>query len=465
MSDLIQEFPLFISKSSLQDGEMRWAAVNSDTSTDLYGEKMTLGLYQKMLARIEQELPPPEEFRSMVCSEYWCGGIPYVSIAHYSDGNGKAVPGETLEIFIDGNQLKAKGILYDTPLGRAVWKSLKEDELNYKNQVDAERIRISIAFLDLAHKHGDNGIVFVRESLKSVCPECQKGAGNKIYVDGYLVHLALTRKPVNPRTIIQAEDNAMAKKSIVTRKDDALSIVQDESLVEEVVEAALTSKSDALVEMSDTPVVEESKKMDSSKEDEKYPKDMEEDKMEKEESKTGKKKCSLTDGDVEIIRNLIVEAMPKPADIVIQPITEPVLTKSTLDLATDDLYTSVNTALGMKGVTLEQRLESINPALQEVGNAITALVRESLGQAAPAPVSNDQSMILEALSTLTSKIDGFSQELALVKEKSLVPSAPVQNRVPVPRSIQPQLVTQSQTQPTNPNSVRNLVRRSVGIQE
>ncbi|MDU9711639.1 hypothetical protein RGC52_08025, partial [Helicobacter pylori] len=84
-----------------------------------------------------------------------------------------------------------------------------------------------------AHKHGDNGAVFVRESLKSVCPECQKGAGNKIYVDGYLVHLALTRKPVNPRTIIQAEDNAMAKKSIVTRKDDALSIVQDESLVEE----------------------------------------------------------------------------------------------------------------------------------------------------------------------------------------------------------------------------------------
>ena len=82
MSDLIQEFPLFISKSSLQDGEMRWAAVNSDTGKDLYGEKMTLGLYQKMLTRIEQELPPPEEFRSMVCSEYWCGGIPYVSIAH-----------------------------------------------------------------------------------------------------------------------------------------------------------------------------------------------------------------------------------------------------------------------------------------------------------------------------------------------------------------------------------------------
>lgn len=464
MSDLIQEFPLFISKSSLQDGEMRWAAVNSDTGKDLYGEKMTLGLYQKMLTRIEQELPPPEEFRSMVCSEYWCGGIPYVSIAHYSDGNGKAVPGETLEIFIDGNQLKAKGILYDTPLGRAVWKSLKEDELNYKNQVDAERIRISIAFLDLAHKHGDNGAIFVRESLKSVCPECQKGAGNKIYVDGYLVHLALTRKPVNPRTIIQAEDNAMAKKSIVTRKDDALSIVQDESLVEEVVEAALTSKSDALVEMSDTPVVKESKKMDSPKEDEEDPKDMEEDKMEKEESKTGKKKCSLTEDDLVSIRSIVAELLPKET-----PMAEKseVVEKSALDLATDDLYTSVNTALGMKGVTLEQRLESINPALQEVGNAITALVRESLGQAAPTPVSNDQSMILEALSTLTSKIDGFSQELALVKEKSLVPSAPVQNRVPVPRSIQPQLVTQSQTQQpaSNPNSVRNLVRRSVGIQE
>lgn len=204
--------------------------------------------------------------------------------------------------------------------------------------------------------------------------------------------------------------------------------------------------------------------MDSPKEDEEDPKDMEEDKMEKEESKTGKKKCSLTEDDLVSIRSIVAELLPKET-----PMAEKseVVEKSALDLATDDLYTSVNTALGMKGVTLEQRLESINPALQEVGNAITALVRESLGQAAPTPVSNDQSMILEALSTLTSKIDGFSQELALVKEKSLVPTAPVQNRVPVPRSIQPQLVTQSQTQQpaSNPNSVRNLVRRSVGIQE
>lgn len=465
VANSIQEFSMFITKSSLNGEEMRWAAVNSDTSKDLYGERMTLGLYQRMLERIRLEQPPPEEFRSMVCSEFWCGGIPYVSIAHYSDGNGLAVPGETHEIFIDGNQLKAKGVLYNTPLGRAVWKSLKEDELNYKNQIDADRIRISIAFLDLAHRHGENGELFVRSSLKDVCPECQKGAENKIYEDGYLVHLALTRKPVNPRTIIEAED-MMAKKAITTRKDDALSIVQDESLVKEIEEATLTTKSDVLVEMSE-PLVEEAKKddkKDSPPADENDPNDPEEDMMEK-ESKKGKKNCSLTEEDLISIRSIMAELLPTSQTPI--EVKSEVVEKSALDLATDALYNSINVALSMAGnVTFEQRLESINPSLQELGNAITELVRKSVGQPAPSPATNEQSMILEALSTLTAKMDTLSQEVALVKEKSLTPSTPVQNRVPVPRSIAPQaVVTQSQTQPTNPNSVRNLVRRSVGIQD
>lgn len=460
----IQEFSMFITKSSLHENEMRWSAVNSDTREDIYGEKMTLGLYQKMLERIKLGQPPPEEFRSMVCSDFWCGGIPYVSIAHFSDGNGKAVPGETLEIFIDGSQLKAKGILYDTPLGRAVWKSLKEDEQEHKNQVDADRIRISIAFLDLAHRHGEEGKLFVRSSLYDVCPECQKGAGSKIYEDGYLVHLALTRKPVNPRTLIEAEENIMAKKAIRTRKDDALSIVQDESLVEEIEKATLTSKSDALIEMSE-PLVEEAKVKDEeeSMEDEGSAEDESEDEKEKEV-----KKRSLTEDDLVAIRSIVSELVTK-SEVPATAIPETALEeKSTLDIATDELYTSINKALSMSGVSFEQRLESINPALQGLGNAITDLVRKSAGQSTAIPASNEQTLILEALTALTNKMDTLSQEVALVKEKSQTPSTPVQARVPVPRSIAPQpIVNQSQTvqQNSNPNSVRNLVRRSVGIKD
>ena len=35
--NIISEFSMFISKSSLHNGEMRWSAINSDTDWDLYG--------------------------------------------------------------------------------------------------------------------------------------------------------------------------------------------------------------------------------------------------------------------------------------------------------------------------------------------------------------------------------------------------------------------------------------------
>ena len=115
---------MLISKASLYNGEMRWSAVNSDTDWDLYGERMTLELYKSMISKIKSNVPPPEPFAELVTSDYWKGGMPYLSIAHYSDGNGKAVPGDVKELFIDGNQLKAKGTLHESPLGKAVWKSL-----------------------------------------------------------------------------------------------------------------------------------------------------------------------------------------------------------------------------------------------------------------------------------------------------------------------------------------------------
>lgn len=125
--------------------------------------------------------------------------------------------------------------MYDTPLGKAAWNGIKKDENLPK---DEDKIRISIAFLDLAHKHGEDGKVFERKSITSVCPDCAKGKGEKIYVDGYLVHLALTRKPVNPRTAM--EEDIMAKKSqITTRKEDAVSIVGDVELVDAIEKSAL----------------------------------------------------------------------------------------------------------------------------------------------------------------------------------------------------------------------------------
>lgn len=449
---------MYITKSSLSDGVMKWFAVNSDTEWDIYEERMTLVLYQSMLKNIKLGTPPPDAFKSMVVSDYWNGGMPYLSIAHYPDLNGKAVPGKPTELFIDGNQLKAKGTLFDSELGRAVWKSLKEDE----KSLNDEKIRISIAFLDLKHKHGEDGQVFQRDSLSSICPDCEKGEGNKIYLDGYLVHLALTRVPVNPRTIMQIEDIMARKAKIETRKEDAESIIGEE-LTETIDKSALEVKSDVLVEMSDavgenpeTPVVEDSHhKVEGGEmaDDEDVPDEGDKKKKDKKEYK------ALTAEDVATIVRSTLEEL-----VQVKPVVETntVSEKSALDLATDELYNSIDSAISLQGVSLEQKLDAINPALQKLGTSITALVKESMGITSPATVSNDQSQVLEAISNVANSVKELAQKVSIIEEKSKTSTNNV-NRIPVPRSIQaPQLVTQSQTnQAVNPKSVHNIVRRSV----
>lgn len=546
IDNVLQEFSLFISKSSFSDGVMKWSAINSDTDWDLYGERMSLELYRSMISKIRANEPPPEPFKEYVTSDYWQGGMPYLSIAHYPDGNGKAVPGDVRELFIDGKQLKAKGTLFNSPLGQAVWKSLKEDELNYKNLVDKDRIRISIAFLDLAHRHGDDGKIFERKSISDVCPECKSGKGQKIYLDGYLVHLALTRVPVNPRTIMEAED-AMARKSkIETREDDAVSIVGDEKLVEEIKSAVGLEERSILVEMSEATAedvpstsspepVEVKSVMESAqawkpfggatsmKEAKQYTEAQQEswrisdlyytftdvarnimdseeitDKAETlaslvDEFKQGLVAKSLYeelqqihDGKLEevymtvkkseieeVVSSLVAKALPKveaPASVV-EPVVEnapvavevpaPQIQKSTLEQSLDNLYNTVRSVISQPG-TAEDKLRAIQPALEVVGNEITIEVKSATNTEPVAAAQPDpNSAILEAIQNLSLTVESIKTEFATIKAQS----TPVNTteRVPVPRSISVQRsVTEAPAQPAvNPNSVANIVRRTV----
>ncbi len=467
-NQIIHEFPMLISKASLYNGEMRWSAVNSDTDWDLYGERMTLELYKGMIAKIKSNVPPPEPFAALVISDYWKGGMPYLSIAHYSDGNGSAVPGEVRELFIDGNQLKAKGTLHDTKLGLAVWKSLKQDEINYKNDLDTDRIRISIAFLDLAHRHGEDGAIFRRKSFTDVCPECQRGVGEKIYLDGYLVHLALTRVPVNPRTIIQ--EDVMTKKAKPTTKfDDAASVLGDEGLADAVAKSGLEMKSDVLVEMSETPAPEETPVTEPVQVEEtlSVTKSQLADMVQDMVSKALTAKSADADADEEDMSEedkmkAKKEKMAEKSDTV----SDVPVTKSALDLAVDGLYNVVNSVIGKAG-TAEEKLQAIQPTLEEVGLAIVSVVKSSVGDIPIAPVpANDA--VLEAIQSLKSdvsnQIDGIRTEVATIKAQ--VTNTPPANRVPAPRSIAPSMVQKSAIESpadTNPNSVKSIVRRSVGL--
>jgi hypothetical protein len=222
---------------------MRWKMTASDTKKDLYDERMTLPLYKSFIENINSKKSVPEAFKGLVESDYWKGGMPYVSISHYPDLNGEAVPGIPEAIYTDGDTLKAKGKFFNTKLGQNCYRAIADDLSTPENK----KISVSIAFLDLAHQHG-NGPVFHRNSLADTCSQCEEGIGDKKYLDGYLVHLALTRVPVNQRATVEV-DKSMAK---ITRKQDAASIIDPELAEELEKKAMLVGKSDALVEFSDT---------------------------------------------------------------------------------------------------------------------------------------------------------------------------------------------------------------------
>ena len=228
----ITEFSMRIERASYDKAtnERRWRAVASDTDEDKRKDSMSLELFNDFISRIDTGELVPEQYQS----DFWKGGMPYVSVSHYSDLNGDGVPGVVDAVYIDGTYLKAKGRFNDNPLGRKCFEAICSDLYNKENGQD-KKVRVSIGFLDWKHQHKSNGFIFNRKGEHEICPECLKDLltgedEGKIFLSGHLVHLALTRVPANERTSMEVE-KTMADE-ILTRKDDATSIVGEELATE-----------------------------------------------------------------------------------------------------------------------------------------------------------------------------------------------------------------------------------------
>lgn len=507
------EMSMYISKATLDKGVMKWAAVNSDTAPDTYDERMSLELYEDFIQNINDEVSLPTQFRAGVCSDYWCGGMPYLSVSHYPDLNGHAVPGEPLELFVDGEKLKARGILFDSPLGHSVWRSLKEDKV----KLSEEKIRISIGFLDLAHKHGEDGEIFVRDGLIALCPQCLDGVGDKVYVKGYLVHLALTRVPVNKRTeMVLEEKSDMATKK--TRKEDAASII-GETLAEEIEtkQKAVTQRSAALIEMSDadpkieepiveapaidtasmeekseTPAVVEEKHMDdgysvnlpyggaTSMKDAAKAKETAEEMIHVmdmfsmfqnvawniiDRGDITDKKAAFAKAVDEFKSMLAAKAMLEFSVVQKSEETE----DHPLRPALDTLLDSIDNTLVLDA-DINGKLLAINPALQELGTAITDFVTTKSAKAIepPAPISDNDNLLAKLqniIQPLSASVQALNEKVGILESRASVQSVEVKTRIPAPRTLTANTVNKAITEQPKRSSLTNIIRKSVGLPE
>jgi hypothetical protein len=433
-------FSLAITRASFDKvtQTMRWKADASDTADDLYDDNMTLELFQDFIGRIEAGEQAPDDFRS----QFWSGGMPYLSISHYPDLEGKAVPGPVERVFVDGSYLKAEGMFADTPLGRACFKSVCDD-LYGQNKDGQNKVRISIAFIDYKHKHKDTGFVFERKSLEDICPECLQNMVNAImesgkpphptmqgpkeFLRGQLIHLAMTRVPVNTRTLMEVD------RAMTTRLEDAESIV-GELATELEEQAKLVGKSEALVIKSEGEgEAEETPELDGVPEKAKFSgKPDEEDAEDEEEPKKGKKdvkpeKANLIEMDDATIARFVkaIKAEVLPVPVPPHPLD------SVLDALKAKYDEQIATGLGA---------EDILRSLQEPYAAIGETIRSAVGTKTEAPEVTEQkalSAVLERMEQLSQSVNLITARLdGLNRPASVLPEQPA---APVRRSINPQV--------------------------
>ena len=412
--------------------EMRWRADTSDVEVDKREDNMTQELYADFLRHIDEGILAPEEYRS----DFWEGGLPYVSVSHYPDLNGSGVPGPTEQIYIDGKFLKAKGKFDDTPLGRACFNALCADLYGEKENADHDRIRISIAFLDYAHKHKSDGSIFEREKIGDICSQCilelfgvEERAGVE-YLKGQLIHLALTRVPVNDRTLMEVD------RSMTTRKEDAASIIGEELAEELEEEAELVGKSEALVIKAEeevapepeipTEIVEEAKskkkKKDEEDEDEEDEKDMK--KKEKKEKSEAVPEVSLATLQQDIVA-LKASLAPEPAPA------------HPLDEAMDKLKADFDEAVGVE-MTADERLQVIQDSYSGLGSTIKSLIETPQVEETAGEGNDLVKALSEVMLPLGQKLDMLINRLdSAPLQKS--EGTPKSEGVPYPRNLQPNL--------------------------
>lgn len=381
----------------------RWTAICSDDQEDLAGDRATVELFANFISRAKSANQPP-----------------YLSIAHYfatkipvelKSALGEwGVAGWADSLMVSDGKLIASGTFEQSLLGQKTMMAIAQDQISGSDH----EARISIGFTDLQHAHGP--IRFVRRSVDQRCPLCEMGK-KRTFIDGELVHLAVTRVPINPRSDIKLEEKSMAA-AIATMKDDAESIVGDE-LAEEL--EKLTKPNELK-----SAVVQKSEGID-----------------------------------LDALRQLIREEVQRatPPQSPVTPVVEP-SQPSEFDGFVADLTTK------LKSVTA---MAQVDEALAQFGENIKVHVQKSLPAQAPAPV--DLNPVMAMMNQMNQQMTALAEGLVAVNQQVAAVTAVVSRSqatpaIGVPPVRTPQLIENPAALPAQPapnNDLRTRIRQSVGL--
>ena len=456
----LEELSLTIKKISTdpKTGERRWRADTSNIFDDQAGDNMTQELFASFMERINSDAVAPEEFRT----SFWQGGMPYLSISHYPDLDGDAVPGPVDATYVDGAYLKAKGRFFSNKLGDACWSSISKDfEMVKRGEEVPNKVRVSIGFLDFRHIHKRNGYEFIRTDDTPYCKECiaerflGESAVGRSFVDGMLVHFAMTRVPMNRDTDFSPD--VEVDRSMTTRKEDAASIVGEELAGDLDEKAKLVGKSDALIIKAADTCPECGKKMvdgkcpecdaESAEEDKKCGKDKKKSEVE-EVSELAEVTKSITELSTRIdavLLSLTEKSDPEP---VAEHPRYAELDKSLVSLMSfyGDIVKS--------DIPVDDKLRSIQEPFNAFGQAVIDGIKSHQKEEVSTPETDLVKAFSAALQPLTQKLD-----MLITSQQD----RPVQ-QVPMRRSISAaEAIPQINANAAKPGSLDALIRKSVGL--
>lgn len=135
--------------------------------------------------------------------------------------------------------------------------------------------------------------------------------------------------------------------------------------------------------------------------------------------------------------------------------------------ALDALLTAIDNSVSFEG-DINSKLQTVQPVLQEFGQAITDYVSRKSVVEVPAPDKNTENLlddIKKLIQPLSESINTVAGELGVLKAQVNATSVQPKARIPAPRSAQlpPKLVAKSEDEP-KPGSLKSIARKSVGLE-